>query len=467
MISRIGAFKINPIKRSDSWKLCDFIIANLCFKMCKKAILLFVFLIVVNQVSAQLVYDTPESVGLNAIYIKSNVDSIINDAITKKAFPGAQLLVAKQGKIIFHKAYGFHTYDSIQKVNPDDVYDLASVTKITGPLPALMKLYEEGKINLDVPFSSYWQSWKNRKDKKDITLRELLSHQAGMTSYIVFLRDVLRNGEPKTRFIKRESKTRYSNKVSNKLYVKNRFNQKVFRKIKRSKVSDEKIYLYSGLASLIYPTLIENITGQNYRDYLNKNFYKPLGTQILGYNPLTKNFENNIVPTELDTLFRKSLLKGYVHDENAALLGGVSGNAGLFATAKDMAIYMQMLLQKGTYNGKQFFKTSTVDEFIKIQYPKNKNRRGLGFDKPIIGNDTLSITEAYPAPQVSPQSFGHSGFTGTFVWADPEHELVFIFLSNRVYPSRTHSNIYNLNVRPKLQQVFYTSPKFEEKLTNN
>jgi len=435
--------------------------------MSKKIVFFLIFLIVENQVSAQLTYDTPESVGLNSNYIESIVDSIMHDAIAQKAFPGAQLLVAKKDKIIFHKTYGFHTYDNIQKVAQDDIYDLASVTKITGPLPALMKLYEEGKLSLDTPFSTYWKSWKNRKDKKDITLRELLAHQAGMNPYIVFLNDVLKKGKPKKRFIKKESQKRYSNRVYSNLYVKNKFKKKVFRKIKRSKVSDDKTYVYSGLTSLIYPTLIENITGENYEDYLNKNFYKPLGCDVLGYNPIFRGFKNRIVPTELDTLFRNDYVKGYVHDENAALLGGVSGNAGLFATALDMAKYMQMLMQKGTYDGKQFFKPTTIEEFTRIQYPENNNRRGLGFDKPLIGNDTLSIKEAYPAPQVSSKSFGHSGFTGTFVWADPEHELVFIFLSNRVYPSRTHRNIYNLNIRPKLQRVFYTSPNSDEKLINN
>jgi len=425
--------------------------------MIKKNFILILFLFLYHSISAQLTHDTPESVGLNSTYINTNVDSIMHDAITQKAFPGAQLLVAKQGKIIFHKAYGFQTYDSIQSVNLDDVYDLASVTKITGPLPALMKLYEEDKLNLDVPFSTYWPSWKHRKDKKEITLRELLAHQAGMNPYIVFLSDVLKKGKPKNRFLKNQNQKRYSKKVYDNIYVKNRFKNKVFRKIKHSKVSDDKTYKYSGLASLIYPTLIENITGENYEDYLSNNFYKLLGCEVLGYNPINKKFKNNIIPTELDTLFRKDYVKGYVHDENAALLGGVSGNAGLFATAKDMAIYMQMLLQKGSYNGIQFFKLTTVNEFIRIQYPENNNRRGLGFDKPIIGNDTLSIKEAYPAPQVSAESFGHSGFTGTFVWADPEHELVFIFLSNRVYPSRENRNIYNLNIRPKLQRVFYTS----------
>lgn len=434
--------------------------------MRQKLSLLIVFLITGNSLLAQLTVDSPESVGLNSTYIESNIDSIMHDAIHQQAFPGAQLLVAKKGKIIFHKTYGFHTYDSIQKVDKTDIYDLASVTKITGPLPAIMKLYEEGRLELDVPFSNYWPSWRKRKDKKDITLRELLAHQAGMESYIVFLNEVLKKGHPKNRFIKTSSKRHYSNQVYENIYVKNRFKKKVFRKIKRSNVSDEKTYVYSGLASLIYPTLIENITGENYETYLNVNFFKPLECDVLGYNPMKKDLKNNVVVTELDTLFRKDYVKGYVHDENAALLGGISGNAGLFATALDMAKYMQMLLQKGTYNGRQYFKSSTIDEFIKIQYPENDNRRGLGFDKPLIGNDTLDIKKAYPAPQVSSQSFGHSGFTGTFVWADPEHELVFIFLSNRVYPSRTHRNIYNLNIRPKLQRVFYTSPESEETLTN-
>ncbi len=411
-------------------------------------------------VNAQLTYNIPKSVGLDSTYIHTNVDSIMHDAIVQKAFPGAQLLVAKQGKIIFHKAYGFHTYDSIQKVELNDMYDLASVTKITGPLPALMKLYEEGKLDLDVPFSNYWKSWKNRNDKKDITLRELLSHQAGMQPYIVFLNDVLKKGKTKNRFIRHTKNKRFSNKIYSNLYVKNRFYKKVFRKIKRSKVSKDKVYKYSGLASLIYPKLIENITRESYQNYIRKHFFQPLGCKTLGYLPTDKTFPNTIVPTELDSIFRNNYVKGYVHDENAALLGGVSGNAGLFGSAKDLAIYMQMLLQKGNYNGNQYFKPDTVEEFTRIQYPDNNNRRGLGFDKPLIGNDTLNIKEAYPAPQVSAKSFGHSGFTGTFVWADPDEELVFIFLSNRVYPSRTPRNIYELNIRPKLQRIFYTKASF-------
>ena len=422
-----------------------------------KQILLLLFLCLNVVAHGQLIYDSPTSVGLDSTYINNQVDSIMQNAIQEKAFPGAQLLVAKQGKVIFHKVYGFHTYDSIQKVSHNDIYDLASVTKITGPLPALMKLYEEGKLDLDKPFSTYWKTWKNRNDKKDITLRELLAHQAGMEPYIVFLNEVLKKGKSKQRFIRRTKHKRYSKMAFSDMYIKDRFVHKVYRQIKRSNVSKNKVYRYSGLASLIYPQLIETISGQDYQTYLKQNFFDPLGCTTLTYNPTFKNFPNKIVPTELDSIFRKAYVKGFVHDENASLFGGVSGNAGLFGTAEDLAKYMQMLLQKGSYNGKQYLKASTVNEFIRVQYPENDNRRGLGFDKPLIGNDTLPLKEAYPAPQVSPSSFGHSGFTGTFVWADPDHEIVFIFLSNRVYPSRSHRNIYDLNIRPKLQQVFYTS----------
>ncbi|KJD36826.1 beta-lactamase [Tamlana sedimentorum] len=425
--------------------------------MIKSAIQFVVFLVFCQWACAQMPYTNPESVGLNGDYINTQVDSIMQLAIKEQAFPGAQLLVAKQGQIIFHEAYGYHTYDSINKVSLNDIYDLASVTKIVGPLPALMKLYEEGKLDLDAPFNNYWNAWKHKKTKKHITLRELLAHQSGMQPYIVFLSRVVKNGKLKKRFIKTEASKRFSNQIYEGIYVKNRFKNKVFRNINRSKVSNDKTYKYSGLASLIYPEIIENITGENYTDYLQKQFYKPLGCETLGYLPKTKNFKNTIVPTENDSVFRKTLTHGWVHDENAALLGGISGNAGLFGTATDLAKYMQMLTNFGTFNGNTIFKPATVREFTKIQYPENNNRRGLGFDKPLIGNDTLNITKAYPAPQVSPESFGHSGFTGTFIWADPKAELVFIFLSNRVYPSRSHRNIYNLNIRPKLQQVFYNA----------
>ena len=403
-----------------------------------------------------LIYTDPFDVGLDYTYLHAKVDSIMTNGIKNEAFPGAVVLVAKQGKIIFEEAYGYHTYDSIQPTKKNDIFDLASVTKIAGALPAIMKLVDEGKLDLDKPFSTYWKRWRNRKDKKDITLREILAHQAGLEPYIIFLNKVIKkNGSLKHRFVKSEPNNRFQNQAYDGLYVKDRFNRKMYRMIDRSEVSMEKKYVYSGLTFLIFPKLIEQLTGDSYEYYLEKNFYLPLGVPTLGFRPSTKAFSNKIVPTEQDTIFRHTLTQGWVHDENASLLGGVSGNAGLFATAADLAKLMQMYMQYGIYDGIRYFSEDTVKEFIKVQYPGNENRRGLGFDKPTLGNDTLQLKDAYPAPEVSPQSFGHSGFTGTFVWADPENQMVYIFLSNRVYPSRDHQNIYELNIRPAVQQVFY------------
>ncbi len=425
--------------------------------MLTKKILFLSFFVMSFSINAQkLTYGNPSEVHMDSLFMHQKIDSIITDAIQQQAFPGAQILVAKNHTIIFHKAYGFQTYDSIQQVHLDDLYDIASVTKILGPLPAIMKLYDEGKIDLDAPFSKYWKPWQGRSDKKNLTVREILAHQAGLNPYIVFLSEILKKDKSlKSRFVKTNAKNKFTSQAYDNIFVKDRFKNKMYRQINRSKVSDVKKYRYSGLTFLLYPKIISDITNVNYTDYLQENFYKPLEATTLGFIPKTKNFTNKIIPTEVDSLFRHELTNGWVHDENAALMGGVSGNAGLFGSALDLAKMMQMYANYGYYNYKQYISKSTLKEFTKIQFPENGNRRGLGFDKPLIGNDTLSISEAYPAPEVSAESFGHAGFTGTFVWADPKHDLVFIFLSNRVYPSRTHRNIYNLNVRPKVQQVFY------------
>lgn len=388
--------------------------------------------------------------------VSAQVAEIIESGIGQQAFPGAQVLVAKGGEVIFHKAYGYHTYDSIQPVGLNDLYDLASVTKILGPLPALMKLVDEGVLDLDVPFSTYWKPWRRVRDKKNITLREILAHQAGLQPYIVFLNEVLKkNGEVKRRFVKTDKKARYSKQAYDGIYVKDRFNRKMYRMINRSKVAIDKKYVYSGLTFLIFPELIQQLTGMPYEAYLEQNFYQPVGAHTLGFVPKLKGYKNNIVPTEVDSLFRHGLTKDWVHDENAALLGGISGNAGLFGSAYDLAKMMQLFLNKGAVEDMQLISQDVVEEFIRVQYLENENRRGLGFDKPLVNNSQLALAEAYPAPEVSATSFGHSGFTGTFVWADPETELVYVFLSNRVNPSRENRNLYRLNIRGAVQQVFY------------
>ncbi len=419
----------------------------------------FCFWVFIQAIAGQapLEYNSPSEMGMDTLLIHHQVDSVMDLGISEKAFPGAQVLVAKNNEIIFHKAYGYHTYDSIQSVELDDLYDLASVTKITAPLPALMKLVDEGKLNLDLPFSTYWEPWKKRKDKRDLTLREILSHQAGLVPYIIFLKKVMRNGELKKRFVSRSQNQRFEEPIYSGYYIQNHFQRKMHRIINRSKVSEDKVYRYSGLSFLIFPELISQLTSMDYETYLQQTFYEPLGCNTLTFNPTKKGFSNAIVPTEVDTLFRNQLVQGWVHDENAALMGGVSGNAGLFGTATDLAKIMLFYQNYGLHKGEQIISQETIKEFIKVQFPENENRRGLGFDKPLLGNDTLDLKEAYPSPLASRSSFGHSGFTGTFVWADPENQLVFIFLSNRVYPFRSHRKLYELKIRTTLHHIFYTA----------
>ncbi|MGB5698578.1 serine hydrolase domain-containing protein [Muriicola sp.] len=396
---------------------------------------------------------SPKIAAKNNLY--SRVDSIITNGIINEAFPGAQLLVAEKGVIIFHKTYGFHTYDSLQPVKKNDLYDLASLTKILGPLPLLMKLYEEGSIDLDAPFSIYWKSWQGSKDKKDLTLREILAHQAGLTPYIVFLKKVLHNDKLRFRFLRHSPSKKFKKQAFQNLYVADRFQKIMNREIRHSKVDDLKTYKYSGLAFLIFPELIEQLSGHSFSYNLTKEFIFPLEIPSLGYLPRQKNFPNAIVPTEYDDQYRKALVQGWVHDENASLLGGISGNAGLFGTAHDLFRYMQFYQNYGILDGQRLLEEETVKEFTRVQFPENENRRGLGFDKPLLDNASKPLEDAYPAPSASPESFGHSGFTGTFVWADPKNQLVFIFLSNRVFPIREHRQLYDLKIRTRLHQLFY------------
>jgi CubicO group peptidase (beta-lactamase class C family) len=424
------------------------------------AFLISIFVVPFAFGQRELIHALPSKLGFDTTYLNQKVDSIMQMGIDSLAFPGAQLLVVKNDTVIFHKAYGFHTYDREQPVATNDLYDLASVTKITGPLPALMKLVDEGKLDLDAPFSTYWKPWQHVKNKKDLTLRQILAHQAGLVPYIVFLQKVMRkNGTIKKRFLRHERHGKFQKQAYTDLFVNARFERKMDRIMNRSKVSEEKKYMYSGLTFLIFPRLIEQITGTDYQTYLEQNFYHPLGCHTLGYLPTQKQYVNAIVPTEVDTLYRKNLVQGWVHDENASLLGGVSGNAGLFGTADDLAKIMLFYQNFGNVDGKQLISKEIVKEFTTVQFPENENRRGLGFDKPLLDNADLPLEEAYPSPLASASSFGHSGFTGTFVWADPEKRLTFIFLSNRVYPSREHRQLYDLNIRTALMDVFYKAEK--------
>ncbi len=409
-------------------------------------------------------YTIAEEVGLNSARINTRVDSIVNLAIRSKAFPGCQVFVAKDRKVIFHKAYGFHTYDKVIPVSLDDRYDLASNTKITGPLSSYMKLYDEGKFQIDDQVSKFWPDWKKRlfhkSNKEDITFREVLSHQAGLIPYIGFWNKTLRKDKtPDPKWYSPFKDEKYSLAVTPNLFLDQKFSKEVYKQIRLSPLKNRGKYIYSDLSFILAPEIIKNISGENYVTFVTQNIYQPLGANSITYNPFEKVSLDKIPPTEYDHVFRHQLVQGSVHDESAAVLGGISGNAGLFATANDMGKLIQMYLQKGTYGGHEFFSEKTFNTFNTVQYPQTGNRRALGFDKPLLNNAEVSVSDAYPIKDVSPESFGHSGFTGTFVWADPKYGLVYVFLSNHIYPTRENMVIFNQNVRTNILQVFYDEVK--------
>jgi len=407
----------------------------------------------------RLSYTYPEETGLVSENIVPKVDSIMNRAIEAGAFPGGCVLVAKDSKVIFYKAYGYHTYHKDQSVKKDDIFDLASVTKISGPLPLLMQAYQNKMLDVDDPMSKYWKDWKRRlfhpSNKSDLTFREILAHQAGLKPYILYYPQTLKEDGFNKRLYSINENEKYTLQISQNLYLKDRFKKKVYKDIRKSPLLSEKKYKYSGLSYVIYPQMLAGLYGGSYTEELYRDFFEPLGATTTRYTPLKYFSRFRILPTEQDNNYRKELVWGYVHDEAAAVMGGISGNAGLFSNANDIAKLMQMYLNGGEYGGKRYISEDVMKEFTKVQYPENDNRRGMGFDKPLFNNSSYSLASSYPAPGVSQESFGHSGFTGIFVWMDPEYDLLYIFMSNRVYPTRENKLIYKLNVRPSVHQVFY------------
>lgn len=408
----------------------------------------------------RLQYSQPEAVGMNRI-ILSQIDTLVMEAIKGKAIPGAVVLVAKDGQIIYNKAFGHHTYDSLQQVETDDLYDLASLTKVSASLPALMKLHSEGKIDLDDPISKYVKVFR-QKGKLDMTFREALTHQAGLKAWIPFWKNTIKkNGRFKWFTFKSDSSKRFPYKVADNLYLNRNYHKRLFKAIRKSPVDKEQGYVYSDLSFYTYPLLVQELTGQSFTSYVNENFYSPLGANTLGFNPYLRFAEENIVPTEYDSLFRKNLIHGKVHDEGAAMLNGISGHAGLFGNANDLAKLMQMYLEHGKYGGKQYVDSLTIAEFTRCQFceGETKSRRAIGFDRP---NDPY-IEEGNTARDASLKSYGHTGFTGTMAWVDPAYNLIYIFFSNRVYPTRENTKLYKLNTRTDIQQVLYDALEEERK----
>jgi beta-glucosidase-like glycosyl hydrolase/CubicO group peptidase (beta-lactamase class C family) len=402
----------------------------------------------------RLAYDIPESMGVNS-QILQKIDEVVLEGLNANAFPACEVLVVKNNTVIFNKTYGYQTYDKLIKTQKDNLYDLASITKVVGATTALMKLEEDKKINLSDKLSHYVSHF-SKKGKTNLTFKEILAHQSGLQAWIPYWKNTLdESGSFKKKTFKNSYSKNYPFEIAPNLFLYKKYQKKLVKEINESELGEKK-YRYSGLSFYRYPELIQKITKQDIDSFLKAEFYKPLGAFTLTYRPLDHFPLHRIIPTEYDSLFRKTQIHGTVHDEGAAMMNGVSGNAGLFSSANDLAKLVQMYLNGGTYGGKRFLKEETITKFTACQYCETENRRGLGFDKPLIIYHNKNSSTAKDA---SKYSYGHSGFTGTMFWADPEEGLIFIFLSNRVYPTRENRKLYQLNIRPRIHQIIYDAVK--------
>lgn len=406
----------------------------------------------------RLQYGLPENAGMSSDILNSRIDSIINKGLAAKAFPGCVVMAARKGIVVFHKAYGFQTYDNRIPLKEDDLFDLASVTKISSTLAGLMILNTEGKFSPDRTLGFYLPDFK-RTNKGDIGMRDFLTHQAGLKPFIPFWKETIKkNGEFKRRTFSFESKKNYPIEVAQGLYINKNYRKKMFSEIRKSSLGEKK-YVYSDLTFIIAPLIIEKLSGQKWYEFVTDSVYRKIGAMELGFNPYKRFPIDRIVPTEYDSLFRKQLLHGTVHDEGAAMLGGISGHAGLFSNANDLMKLMELYRRMGEYGGQQLIGKTVMEEYTRVQFPENNNRRGLGFDKPLLNNALLTQKESYPTKSASPESFGHSGYTGTFVWVDPVSEISYVFLCNRVYPTRNNNLVSEMNIRSEVLQSIYDSIK--------
>lgn len=411
---------------------------------------------IITPGNLRLQYGLPENAGLSSEKLNRKIDSIANMGLKAKAYPGCEIIIARKGIVIFHKTYGFHTYDDRISVRKDDLFDLASVTKVSSTLAGLMLLDSEGKFSVGNKLGDYLPDFR-KTNKGNLIMKDLLTHQAGLKDWIPFWKETIKpDSSFKKNIFKYAGSEKFPLKVANDLYINKNYRKKIFNEIKKSPLGEKK-YVYSDLTFIISPGIIENLTGEKWYDFVTRNIYHKLGAYDICFNPYLKYPLQRIVPTEYDSLFRRQLLHGTVHDEAAAMLGGISGHAGLFATANDLMKLMELYRRMGDYGGEQIIGRDVLEEYTRVQFPENNNRRGLGFDKPLLNNKDLGPMDAYPAKSATPQSFGHSGYTGTFVWMDPVYEISYVFFSNRVNPTRYNNKLSDLNIRPYILQAIYDS----------
>lgn len=398
----------------------------------------------------RLGFSTPENVGMSTT-ILSKLEGIAKKAIDLKCAPGMQIVVARKGKVIYQKSFGSPTYENKTKITNSDIFDVASVTKIIATLPNLMQQFEKNNLTLDTELGQMLPNFKG-SNKEHINLKHLLTHSAGLQSWIPFYKKTIDSLKmPLSKYYRKTASTDFLKQVADSLFISTAYADTIVRQIINSPVDDNKDYKYSDLTFMIAKQYLEQATSTTLDNLSTLNFYNVLGMNNTMYNPLGRVDKNQIVPTEIDTYFRHSLIQGTVHDMAAAMQGGVAGHAGVFSNAMDVAKMMQMYLQKGNYGGTEFFKSSTFDIFNSCYFCDSGNRRGLGFDKPEL--DSKGNAKHNYA---SKSSFGHTGFTGIMAWADPETETVFVFLSNRTYPDSTAPNkLSNERIRETMQQIIF------------
>ncbi|MDR1675676.1 MAG: serine hydrolase [Tannerella sp.] len=424
----------------------------------------------------RLGYHRPEEVGLDAARLDS-IDLTVGEGLAERAYPGCQVLVARNGMIVYHKSFGYFDYEQTQQVTPASVYDLASVSKATGTLLAVMQLYDRKLCTLDAPVSLYLPALQN-SDKSDLRVEELLYHQSGLPSIIGFYMNAIdgnsftgklfsRTKTPvypvryesqtyaRTDFkflpdvVSESRKEGFSTEVAADFFLTDSFPVMIMNDIRDAKLKPRGQYAYSCVNFILLKMMVERQARQPMDRFLDMHFFRRLGAATATYNPLKKMDISQIVPTEDDRFLRHQLLRGYVHDEAAAFQGGVSGNAGLFSSANDLAKILQLYLNAGTYGGERYLSEATCRLFTEIKSPTS--RRGLGFDKPEA--DTLKVS---PCSRLAPLSaYGHNGFTGTCFWVDPDSHLIYIFLSNRIYPSRVNGKLSSLKIRERIQDILY------------
>jgi beta-glucosidase-like glycosyl hydrolase/CubicO group peptidase (beta-lactamase class C family) len=396
----------------------------------------------------RLGFTAPENVQMNPLVL-SKINAIAQKAIDGKMTPGVNVLVARKGKVIFQKAYGAFEYDKKTPVKTEDVYDVASMTKILATLPNAMQLYDNQKIKLDSKVGDLLPIFKN-SDKADISFKDLMTHYAQLKAWEPFYKKTVDSSKkPLSKFYSKIKSVEFQKQVADSLFIKNDYHDTIIKYIANSKLNSKKEYKYSDFTLIILKEIIEKLTSKTLDNLVNENIFNVIGANSSMFNPLQKFSKQQIIPTEIDNYFRQQKIQGHVHDMAAAMEGGVSGHAGLFSNAIDVAKIMQMYLQKGSYGSNEFFTPKTFDDFNTCYYCPEGNRRGLGFDKPTTDNEKGSTCGC-----TSKSSFGHTGFTGTMTWADPETEIVYVFLSNRTFPDGNAPNLLSKsNIREDIQQI--------------